>query len=120
MTRLRSERVLELHGQALELSPEERATFLDEACVDDDALRSEVQSLLDAREAMGDFLTSSAPDIVVDLATRTLQRGAKVGQFEIVRQLASGGGGTVYEALQENPRRRVALKVMHLDIGSAS
>ncbi len=36
----------------------------------------------------------------------------RVGQFTIRRVIASGGMGTVYEAMQENPRRSVAVKVL--------
>ena len=36
----------------------------------------------------------------------------RIGQYRIKRAIASGGMGTVYEALQEKPRRTVALKLM--------
>jgi len=36
----------------------------------------------------------------------------KIGQYIIRRVIASGGMGTVFEALQENPRRPVAIKVI--------
>jgi serine/threonine protein kinase len=36
----------------------------------------------------------------------------RLGDFEIVRSLGKGGMGEVYEAQQENPSRRVALKVL--------
>ena len=36
----------------------------------------------------------------------------RIGPFTVRRRIASGGMGTVYEALQEHPRRTVALKVM--------
>ncbi len=36
----------------------------------------------------------------------------KIGHYTIRRQIASGGMGTVYEAIQEQPRRVVAVKVM--------
>jgi len=36
----------------------------------------------------------------------------RIGQYEIKRVIASGGMGTVFEALQDNPRRPVALKVV--------
>lgn len=36
----------------------------------------------------------------------------KIGQYVIRRVIASGGMGTVYEAIQENPRRPVAIKVV--------
>jgi serine/threonine protein kinase len=38
--------------------------------------------------------------------------GGRLGSYRISRLLGSGGMGEVYEAEQENPRRRVALKVM--------
>ncbi|MDH4240832.1 MAG: protein kinase [Phycisphaerae bacterium] len=36
----------------------------------------------------------------------------KIGQYHIKRVIASGGMGTVFEALQENPKRPVAVKVI--------
>jgi len=36
----------------------------------------------------------------------------RIGNYSIRRRIASGGMGTVYEALQEHPRRSVAIKVM--------
>jgi serine/threonine protein kinase/thiol-disulfide isomerase/thioredoxin len=36
----------------------------------------------------------------------------KIGQYIIRRVIASGGMGTVFEALQDNPRRTVAIKVI--------
>ena len=36
----------------------------------------------------------------------------KIGQYLIKRIIASGGMGTVFEALQENPKRPVAIKVI--------
>ena len=42
----RWEQVKDLLHQAMQLAPEERGRFLDEACSSDDALRSEVESLL--------------------------------------------------------------------------
>ena len=36
----------------------------------------------------------------------------KIGRYTIRRVVASGGMGTVYEAVQKSPRRAVAIKVM--------
>jgi serine/threonine protein kinase len=40
-------------------------------------------------------------------------------RYRIVREIASGGMGTVYEAFQEDLRRRVVVKVVRADAGSA-
>ncbi|HLO39590.1 MAG TPA: serine/threonine-protein kinase, partial [Phycisphaerales bacterium] len=37
---------------------------------------------------------------------------SKVGRYEIVRLIGEGGMGAVYEAMQDNPRRPVAVKVI--------
>lgn len=44
----------------------------------------------------------------------------RIGQYHIKRAIASGGMGTVYEAIQEKPRRTVAVKVMRQGIASRS
>jgi WD40 repeat protein/tRNA A-37 threonylcarbamoyl transferase component Bud32 len=46
--------------------------------------------------------------------------GTKIGAFTLKRIIGSGGMGTVYEAMQEQPRRRVALKMMKQGMTSRS
>jgi len=41
----------------------------------------------------------------------------KIGRYVIKREIARGGMGVVYEALQEDPRRTVAIKVMKDRLG---
>jgi len=43
---------------------------------------------------------------------KPISMGTVIGQYVIKRVIASGGMGTVFEALQENPRRPVAVKVI--------
>ncbi len=47
-------------------------------------------------------------------------RPDKIGNYKIKRAIASGGMGTVYEAVQEQPRRTVAVKVMKQGLASRS
>ena len=42
----------------------------------------------------------------------------RIGHYKLRRRIASGGMGTVYEAIQEKPRRSVAIKVMRHGIAS--
>jgi serine/threonine protein kinase len=57
-------------------------------------------------------LTPSAASPGSGGAFRPLEPGTEIGEFRILRVLGAGGMGTVYEAEQRNPRRRVALKVI--------
>ena len=62
MTSERWQQVKDLLHQAMQLAPEQRSRFLDEAC-SEDALRAEVESLLLAGQGAGSsFLQSPAPD----------------------------------------------------------
>lgn len=89
--------------------PEQRPALLDQACGSDMALRSEVERLLSATETeMGGFMDVTA----IDVADGMDDPPDRIGQYQINRLIASGGMGSVYEAVQENPRREVALKIM--------
>ena len=118
-------RAYELLEQAFECAPEERAVFLDHACGSDVELRAEVESLLehDSRVA-ADFMLPPQPPPGSDLGAAANQPdpliGSRVGSFHIKQVIASGGMGTVYEAVQEHPHRTVALKVMKRNVASRS
>jgi tetratricopeptide (TPR) repeat protein len=43
---------------------------------------------------------------------------ARIGDYHVKRRIATGGMGVIYEALQEKPRRVVALKVMQGGVAS--
>ena len=105
------------------MNPAERATFLDEACEGDETLRSEVLRLLDADDT-GEHDVDVIDDALIgaesgDAYGRSLI-GHRIGRFEVLSRIASGGMGTVYEAQQEHPNRRVALKVMRQGLASPS
>ena len=52
------------------------------------------------------------PTLAMDDEAATGPLPERIGNYLIRRRIASGGMGTVYEALQEQPRRSVAVKVM--------
>ncbi len=97
-------------ADALEREPAQRAAFLDSACVGDVDLRHEVQALLDIEDETDSYFEvttqSGAPVRETDGVSRT------IGRYTTRRVIASGGMGTVYEAVQDNPKRLVALKVL--------
>jgi len=105
----RARRAHAIFTAALDWPNSEREARISEACGGDDGLASRVRKLLAASDRGTDFLESPA------LAGRN-STGAPwpdaVGDYLVVGVLGAGGMATVYEAVQENPNRRVALKVM--------
>src|SRR5438552_1804606 len=60
MTPERWQQVEEVLQAALDRSPHERLSFLNEACSDDEELRQETSSLVDAYDEAGDFIEEPA------------------------------------------------------------
>jgi eukaryotic-like serine/threonine-protein kinase len=124
MTVQQWERVKGLLHQAMQLAPEQRASFLDQACSFDAALRAEVESLLLADEDVRSSFLQSPPlaeglgaeDAERDRmeAGATLEAGQIFAQrFQLVSKLGEGGMGQVWLAEQTSPvRRQVALKLI--------
>ena len=104
----RFQRIDEIFRHACRLASQERDHYLDEACVGDRALRTEVEALL-AEDA--DPLLSD-PSPIDPGAEPPAPPPPEVPGFTIGRVLGVGGMGIVYEAEQQRPRRRVALKVL--------
>jgi eukaryotic-like serine/threonine-protein kinase len=115
----RWEHVKDLLHQAMQLTPEQRARFLDEACPSNDPCRVEIDSLLGAdADVRSSFLQSAATGGVFDWEALgdvgALAPGDLFEQrFQLVEKLGEGGMGQVWMAKQIAPvRRQVALKLI--------
>ncbi|MFL6292911.1 MAG: tetratricopeptide repeat protein [Thermoanaerobaculia bacterium] len=89
----------------------ERADRLARRCGGDEELRWEVESLLAADAADGDFLEQ--PPVAPAAPPPPPARGRRFGPYSVERQLGEGGMSTVYLAVRadEEYRRQVAVKV---------
>lgn len=113
-----------IFSMAMDLEPSQRRAMVARVCEGNLELEMRVERLLKAAEHSEGFLESPA------LADASRERQARlerlesharqselmpevVGNYLVVGVLGAGGMATVYEAIQENPHRRVALKVMH-------
>jgi serine/threonine protein kinase len=88
----------------MEKSAGEREALLEEACPNA-GVREEVRKLLQAENR-------AALEGPVSCALGRKAMPAAIGRYRIIRLLGEGGMGVVYEAEQDQPRRRVAIKVM--------
>jgi len=105
MTPERHQQICDLLYQVLELQPEQRDSFLEEACRTDHDLRREVDVLLSGNDELrSSFLRLST--------VRLLGPGTRVGEFEIESLIGSGGMGEVYRARDLQLPRDVAIKVI--------
>ena len=98
----------EVFHAARELRGEARSKFLDNACGSDDAMRRQVEVLLERDEKTTVFLDQSAAAMV----SVTLAPGTAVGPYEIIDIAGIGGMGQVYRARDPRLKRTVAIKML--------
>ncbi len=96
-------------------SREERALFLAEACLEDEALRQRLERLLAAHDRAGAFMNHrTVTQAPVELG-RMEAAGSVIGRYRLLQEIGEGGMGVVYMAEQTEPvTRKVALKIIKL------
>jgi eukaryotic-like serine/threonine-protein kinase len=101
--------VMSLVDLTLAQPPDQRDEYLKNACAGNAELFSLVHEYVRWEERMRGFLLD--PLYRSALAEPTFQPGQLLeGRFRIIREVAEGGMGVVYEAMDERLERRVAIK----------
>jgi non-specific serine/threonine protein kinase/serine/threonine-protein kinase len=130
MTPERFQQIRKLFEEALEQAPDRRTVFLEQACGEDNELRSEVQRMLiaDAQLVSPIDVPAAAawPKLAPDPsnlegrppgAAESLgpagTSGMVIDRYHLLQKIGEGGMGEVWLAEQKEPvRRRVALKLV--------
>jgi serine/threonine protein kinase/Flp pilus assembly protein TadD len=115
MTPERWEEIGRLCAAALEMTPDERDAYLDQACAGDEDLRREVESLIAADARAGDFIAAPVIGNAVEFLTEERVpslSGRMLGDYEVLAFLGKGGMGEVYLARDPSLERKVALKLL--------
>jgi serine/threonine protein kinase/tetratricopeptide (TPR) repeat protein len=114
----RWQQVKELLATALEMDPAARTAYLDRACANDPPLRSDLDGFLAADQKAGlEFLNTPphATEIMDGSEQNASPRvGRRVGPYQIVEEIGSGGMGEVYRAFRADDqyRKQVAIKLV--------
>lgn len=105
-----------------DISDARREAILGERCHDLPELRKEIEALLINHDAMKAVNTNASGlglmGIHPEQIQSTDQIPDRIGAFRVLGILGTGGMGKVYEAQQNNPKRRVALKIIRSGVVS--
>jgi serine/threonine protein kinase/Tfp pilus assembly protein PilF len=123
-------RLSTIFAGALEVSRDDRARYLDDACGGDDSLRREVESLLEAHDSAGPYFDELSQRIVApalgDLGVATAPidllsalQSSLAQSYRIERELTGGGMSRVFLAEEIALRRRVVIKTLAPEMAAA-
>jgi serine/threonine protein kinase len=103
---------------AVELEPEKRSAFLNEACHGDEQLRQKIEAMLACDDRGWQMIEKSAVEVAAPLLSDEqpqLSSGQSFGHYEIEKMIGEGGMGEVYLAADKLLNRKIALKLLPAD-----
>jgi len=108
LTQDRIRKAESIFDEVVRLPPADRRAALTQQCGADEELCEFVERLIESDARRG----SSAADHRIFHAPADTPVPRQIGHYRIIRIIAEGGMGVVFEAEQEHPRRSVALKML--------
>jgi len=113
------QRIDELFYAALDLDPQARPAFLQQACGTNVELLKEVESLLESSGKTLGFAGKAILQVARQQTVEPQPTGKRVGAYKLLRIIGEGGMGTVYLATRadEMYQQEVAIKLMHPGFG---
>ena len=113
----RWERIKALFEAAADLAPDDRAMLLKKECAGDEALRREVESLLESDDQTDGFIEEPILEMPRELLSESAEEaltGRHFGAYQIIREIGRGGLGVVYLAARADDEyhKEVALKLV--------
>jgi serine/threonine protein kinase len=112
----RWQQLKQIFQSALERNPAERSAFLSHACAGDEALRSEVESLISSHGQAGDSMEAMAAEAATEmLANDRALVGKQIGHYQVLSNIGRGSMGEVFLAHDTKLGRKVALKLLRTE-----
>jgi serine/threonine protein kinase len=102
---------------AIERAPKDRAAYLRVVCARDDAMRREVESLLESHDDASSFLAKPAADPGYTLhysgeESGEYPTGFRAGPYQLEKRIGRGGMGSVWLACAIGNSQKVAIKLV--------